>query len=716
MNFNRIATFPICSQLEKDCNVDTETVAEIITASEDGMTLIYSDSQMEAIGFVDITDPSDPQPAGFVQMAGEPTSVTVIGNYAFAAVNTSEDYVNTSGLLVAIDITTKMIVKTWDLGGQPDSVAASPDGKYIIVAIENERDEDLGDGRPPQMPAGYVVIVETADSLDDYQPFVLEMTGLDGLLFPEDPEPEFVHVNKNNIAVMTLQENNGIVLIDLASKTVISSFSAGTVDLVNIDTDGKDGVISQTSSLEDVPREPDGVVFISEHYYVTANEGDMDGGSRGFTVFHTSGEVVYDSGSDMDQITASVGHYPEERSGKKGSEPENVAFGTFDGTDYLFVNVERSNLAFVYDMTDITSPKFKQVLPTTVAPEGSKVITSRNLFVVANEADDRENKIRSSITIYEYAKGHAQYPTIMSKRDKDTGVAIPFSALSGLSPDPTNANILYSVEDSAYESNRFFTINAKKHPAVITKATTIVDTMGVLAAENADMVNADGTVNIDPEGIAADGAGIFYIASEGRGAAGEDDQTLNYIFKVDSAGIIHGVISLPEEINAVQAKYGFEGIAYHPEGYLVVCLQRAWGEFEGPLIGVYDLNEDEWAGYVQYPLDEPESVYGGWVGLSDITYVKDKTFYILERDNQGGPDAAIKRIYSIDLEDLALEGEVIEKTLVADLIGALDFTGGMPQEKIEGLAFTAKGVWIVNDNDGLADNSGEIQLINLGQL
>jgi hypothetical protein len=36
-----------------------------------------------------------------------------------------------------------------DLGGQPDSVAASPDGRYLAVAIENERDEDLDDGVIP---------------------------------------------------------------------------------------------------------------------------------------------------------------------------------------------------------------------------------------------------------------------------------------------------------------------------------------------------------------------------------------------------------------------------------------------------------------------------------------------------------------------------------------------------------------------------------------
>lgn len=266
------------------------------------------------------------------------------------------------------------------------------------------------------MPAGYVVVVETADTLDAWVPYIVDVTGLPGVLFPEDPEPEFVSISEDNIAVVTLQENNAIVIIDLASKTVISSFSAGTVDLENIDTEEED-IIDQTSSLMAVPREPDGVIFMGTDYFVTADEGDLDGGSRGFTIFDLSGSVVYSSGSEMDQIAASVGHYPENRSGNKGVEPENVAYGVFQGVPFLFVNAERAGLVYVYDVTDPTSPVFKQVLPTNVGPEGGKAIPQRNLLVVASEKDDRGDKMRSTITIYEYAEGSPMYPTLMSERD-----------------------------------------------------------------------------------------------------------------------------------------------------------------------------------------------------------------------------------------------------------------------------------------------------------
>ncbi len=270
------------------------------------------------------------------------------------------------------------------------------------------------------MPAGYVVVIDTAEDLDDWVPSIVQVTDLDGVKFPEDPEPEYVAINEDNIAVVTLQENNAIVLIDLATKSVMNSFSAGSVNLTMIDTEGDpEALIDQSSSLDNIPREPDGVAFMGNDYFVTADEGDLDGGSRGFTVFNTNdGSIAYTSGSFMDQFAASVGHYPDGRSGNKGVEPENVAFGTFEGVDYLFVNAERAGLNFVYDVTDPTAPKYKQVLPTNVGPEGVYTIPERDLVVVASENDDRGNKLRSTIAIYHYSCAPAQYPTLMSKTSK----------------------------------------------------------------------------------------------------------------------------------------------------------------------------------------------------------------------------------------------------------------------------------------------------------
>jgi hypothetical protein len=157
--FERVATMPVFLNLPAGVDPTSETVAEIVAATPDGMMLVYTDGPGERIGFVDIQDPAAPAPAGTVDVGGEPTSVTVVGKTVLAAVNTSESYVNPGGHLAVIDVAAQTMV-TCDLGGQPDSVAASPDGRFIAVAIENERDEEMNDGVIPQLPAGYLAILE----------------------------------------------------------------------------------------------------------------------------------------------------------------------------------------------------------------------------------------------------------------------------------------------------------------------------------------------------------------------------------------------------------------------------------------------------------------------------------------------------------------------------------------------------------------------------
>lgn len=106
------------------------------------------------------------------------------------------------------------------------------------------------------------------------------------------------------------------------------------------------------------------------------------------------------------------------------------------------------------------------------------------------------------------------------------------------------------------------------------------------------------------------------------------------------------------------------------------------------------------------------------MGLSEISALGDGKFLVLERDNQGGPDAAIKKVYVIELGDFSMPGEtVLEKTLVKDLLPTLMSFNGPVFEKVEGMAVDASGnVWLVNDNDGVDDNSGEQRLINLGAI
>ena len=726
--FKRIATFPV--YLNTDIN--KETVAEIVAVSNDGNTLIYTDGKTENLGYVDITNPAKPIASGITALGGEPTSVAVMGKYALAAVNTSLSFVTPGGNLQVIDIETRTLVKSFDLGGQPDSIAVSPDGRYAAIVIENERDEDLGDGAPPQAPAGYMVIVDIVGEPANWSIRNVNFAGLPGMRFANDPEPEYIDINKDNLAVVTLQENNHIALVDLASGDVVNHFSAGTVDLDKIDIE-KNKLIELTGNLTDVPREPDGVSWISTEQFVTADEGDLDGGSRGFTVFNKNGSVAYAPGNSVEHTIVRHGHYPEKRAGKKGNEPENAEFGKFGKKKLLFVGSERASVVLVYNIKNKKrKPKLMQVLPTAVKPEGLLAIPQRNLFVVAGEEDSRGDKIRSALSIYKLSD-KANYPTIISKNKKGKArTPIAWGALSGLAMDRNDDDTVYTVQDSFYEQSRILKMNVDKTPAKITKEIFLKDMMGKLAEVDPAMVNVDSTVNLDPEGIATRKDGGFWVASEGKGTIGSSSrpfETLNLLLRVSKKGLIEEVVTLPETVNNRQVRFGFEGVTTvdsESVEMVYVAFQREWaGDLDDHVrIGQYNTATNEWK-FFYYPIETPLSVNGGWVGLSDITYLGNDEFAVIERDNQGGPDAAIKRLYKFSTKGLTAVSDsvdvttipVVTKNLVRDLMGDLKATGGLVLEKVEGLAVDEDGtVYIVNDNDGVDDSNGETQLLKFKKI
>ncbi|MEZ5650162.1 MAG: esterase-like activity of phytase family protein [Burkholderiaceae bacterium] len=739
-NFNRIAVFTVCSQEPAGCDSDNPTAAEIVAASTDGLTLVYTNSPDRSIGFVDITDPGAPIGLGKLAMGGEPTSVAVKDGWALVGVNTSADYVNVAGALVVVDIATRTEVARIDLGGQPDSVAISPNGQFAAIAIENERDEDLGNGAPPQAPAGYLTIVGLQGQPSTWKTTPVDVTGTRAL-YPGDPEPEYVDINDDNTAVLSMQENNHLVLVHLPSGKITAEFTAGTVNLTDIDkTEEKPARILLTETQNQRLREPDGVSWITNKLFATANEGDLDGGSRSFSIFDTDGNVVFDSGNALEHQAVRVGHYPDARSGNKGTEPENVEFANFGNIPHLIVAEERSSLLAVYDVTDPAAPVFKQVLPTGVGPEGVLAIPSRNLLVAASEEDSRADAIRSVVNIYRYSDDAARYPTIASVDDAN-GRPIPWSALSGLAAGDS-ANTLVSIEDSFYGSNRIFAIDTGSKPARLSVAAEITDGNDVLAglsvsalpdpnvaaadptradvfdqADLAAMITADKHVNLDPEGIAVASDGGFWIASEGAGTVGEAARpvnSVNLLIKTSRTGVIEKAVRLPAAVEALQVRFGFEGVAEY-SGKVYVAFQRAWTGEQNPRIGIFDPVTDTWS-FLFYPLDAPESPAGGWVGLSDMASLGDGRFLVVERDNQGGPDAAIKRLYVFDGNGLQ-DGATVSKSLVRDILPDLKALGGPVPEKIEGLAVTAGGdVFVVNDNDGVDDNSGETQLLNLGAI
>ncbi|GAB3947750.1 hypothetical protein GCM10027614_43550 [Micromonospora vulcania] len=357
--FDRVATYPVFTNRPAGEDPATPTVAEISAVSEDGRTLIHTDALAKRIGFLDISRADRPRGLGTLSLAqlgnaeDEPTSVAVVGRYVLVVVNTSSSFTEPSGRLDVIELASRKRVASFDLGGQPDSIAISKDQRYAAIAIENERDEEATppggeEGDLPQAPAGFVQIVDLAGKNPaGWRVRSVPLTTTDGqalpalvdagLAAPIDPEPEYVSINGRNQLALTLQENNGVVLIDLPTGRITKAFSAGTASISGIDT-VKDGTIDLTGSITDVPREPDAVAWIDDRYLATANEGDWRGGTRGWSVFDSrTGRVAWDAGNSFERLAVTYGLHNEDRAGKKGTEPEGVAVAEYDGVRYAFV-------------------------------------------------------------------------------------------------------------------------------------------------------------------------------------------------------------------------------------------------------------------------------------------------------------------------------------------------------------------------------------------
>ncbi|HTE17849.1 MAG TPA: esterase-like activity of phytase family protein, partial [Armatimonadota bacterium] len=209
----------------------------------------------------------------------------------------------------------------------------------------------------------------------------------------------------------------------------------------------------------------------------------------------------------------------------------------------------------------------------------------------------------------------------------------------------------------------------------------------------------------DLEGIAVQPRGGWWVVSEGAGNAGGTGLTRNLLVRVNRDGSIAEEVQLPDELNAHQRSSGYEGVAVTASGAQVyVCIQREWADDPAGRvkIGRYTPATGEWR-FFHYPLDAPPA--GGWVGLSEITRINDTTFAVIERDNQSGAAARVKRIYRFSTAGLtpAPAGSplpLLQKTLVRDLLEQDEFR----LEKAEGLALLGPGsFFLVNDNDGAGE-------------
>lgn len=191
------------------------------------------------------------------------------------------------------------------------------------------------------------------------------------------------------------------------------------------------------------------------------------------------------------------------------------------------------------------------------------------------------------------------------------------------------------------------------------------------------------------------------------------------IYHVDAEGEIDQEIALPPELLAHEIRFGFEGITV-AEDVLWIAVQGEWKDDTKGLVKrlAYNAAKQTW-GAVHYPLDMAGE--GAWMGLSEIT-VNGDWASIVERDNQVGASAVTKRIYRVKAADIVAAEiggalPVMTKKLVRDLMPDLGVLNRYTAEKVERCSIDVAGTgWVVTDNDGVADISGETLFWSIGAV
>ncbi|MHC0440406.1 choice-of-anchor I family protein [Flavobacterium sp. 3-210] len=438
-----------------------EAAAEISAYCEKTKRLFtVNNSGTNQIDVIDISDPTKPLKIGKIDLTayeGASNSVSVFdGKLAVALESTVNKQGN--GKVVIFNTSDYSLIKQVTVGALPDMITFSADGKYIMTANEGEPNTDYS-----QDPNGTISIIETstyAVTTLDFSSFSAQAATLakDGFRiskiaksFAQDIEPEYITISDDSkTAWVTLQENNGVAKVDLASKTITAIYPLGLKDYNTaenaIDVSDSDDKIAFNPWKIKGMYMPDAISHFSANnvpYFVTANEGDAreytantdikrmkslkldatvfpdaatlkldtnlgrlnlvadmgdtdgDGdldemvsfGARSFSIWNgNTGKIVFDSKNDVDKKTNELGTYDDKRSDDKGSEPEAVVVTKIGNQTILFVGLERSDAFMTYDVTNPSSPQYLQTVKTGDAPEGI-------LFIPASKSPTKRSLV-----------------------------------------------------------------------------------------------------------------------------------------------------------------------------------------------------------------------------------------------------------------------------------------------------------------------------------
>lgn len=299
-------------------SLDAEGAAEIVQFDVSTGTIYATNSDTNTVALIDVSaltdEPLDSPITDLNLTVGTeitlPTEIDGVALDGLTSIALSEDL-----LVVAVPADAKAengyvliytgvssiaptLLKAVEVGNLPDMVTFTPDGSKILVANEGEPSGDY-----TVDPEGTVAVIDVIDGIPADSATMLDFTAYNsqktelinmGMHFPnpsgrtingvtintsvaQDLEPEYI-TTSNDMAYVTLQENNGLAVIDL-NTLAMNVVGLGFKDWANLSIDVQEnGAVSfgKYEGLYGVYM-PDTIAMYSwkgADFLLTANEGD----------------------------------------------------------------------------------------------------------------------------------------------------------------------------------------------------------------------------------------------------------------------------------------------------------------------------------------------------------------------------------------------------------------------------------------------------------
>ena len=327
-----------------DSGVTFESAAEIVSYDPTTERAFIVNAMSASVDVLDISTPSSPIKIETIEVSSMGAGVNSIDVHGgVLAVAVEGEKFDSPGTAAFFDTGSLDLLGTAPTGVLPDMIVFSPDGRYVLTADEGQPNDDYTID-----PAGTVTVIDVSGGFEspgvaaaifDEDRFNIEALAARGLRvfgpgagLAADIEPEYITVSPDSqTAYVTLQENNAVAVVDIASATVTRILPLGYKDHLlrgnELDASNEDGGISIGPWPVLGMYQPDAIasyVASDGHLYlVTANEGD----ARDYDGYSEE-ERVADLVLDPDRFPNAADLQAEENLGRLKT---TSAFGDTDG-------------------------------------------------------------------------------------------------------------------------------------------------------------------------------------------------------------------------------------------------------------------------------------------------------------------------------------------------------------------------------------------------